>query len=152
MRLQLIVPLAVLLLSTGAARTAPEVVAYHCVTKGTDEQQDIKVSVELTIPADATAGVQLSIGWRGAYADGTELRAPATGSDALKLYAYAGISGFPGLTSATGVGELGTLTPGEPIPLPETTVPLKTTPRNAGKGDVHAAAINFGPRPTDPVI
>lgn len=153
MRVQLIVPIAALPLSNGAAEPASDVVAYHCVTASTREVQDIKVRIELTVPADATAGTQTSIGWHGAYAEGTELRAPATGTaTGLKLYAYAGISDFPGLTSATGVGRLGILTPGAAIPLPDAVVPLKTTARNAGTGNVHAAAINFGPRPSERVI
>jgi hypothetical protein len=130
-----------------------DVVAYRCTATGVAEKQDIKVKVELTIPADATTGTQMTIGWHGTYADGTGLRAPATGlAGGTKLYAYASISGLAKLTSATGVGEPATLSAGQIIPLPTATVSMKTTSSNAGTATVKPAAINFGTRPTEPSI
>jgi hypothetical protein len=131
-----------------------DIVDYQCTATGVADKQDIKVKIELTMPADATTGKQLSIGWRGAYAsDTTSLRAPATGLDAgIKLYAYASIRGLTGLTSATGVGELAMLNAGQIIPLPTATVPLKTTSFTAGTATVRPAALNFGTRPTEPSI
>ncbi|MFG1704810.1 hypothetical protein ACFLIM_16615 [Nonomuraea sp. M3C6] len=155
MRVELVVS-AVLVFSHAAAPAAHEVasaVGYMCETKATGEKQTIQVDVELTVPTDAEVAVEMTIGWRGSYVEGEELLAPATGLDGdINLYAYAGISSIDQLTSATGVGQLGTITPGAPIPLPEETVNLKTTPRRPGEGTVHAAAINFGPRPQEIVI
>ncbi|MEU4514621.1 hypothetical protein AB0G05_34415 [Nonomuraea wenchangensis] len=154
MRVALLRPLAALLLgSAPAAAAAPEVLDYTCTTTATGDKQNIKLSVELTVPS--TGGVQqhLTIGWKGSYSDSAQLLAPATGLEAgLNLYAYAGISGIPGLTSATGVAQLTGVTPGAPITLPTTTVNLTTTPSQAGTGKVHAASVNFGPSPQDPVI
>ncbi|MFC5824402.1 hypothetical protein [Nonomuraea insulae] len=134
-------------------RALTDVVEYTCVTTETNETQTIKVRVTLTMPTSTTVGTQLSIGWQGAYAEGTTLRAPITGlDDGTKLYAYAGISNYPGLTSATGVGTLDATTPGEAITLPVTRVDLLTTPDSAGTGTVRPGAINFGTSPTSPAI
>jgi hypothetical protein len=128
-RVELVVPIAALLFSHAPA---DNVVDYVCTTKATGETQNVKVDVELTVPTDAEVGVQMTIGWRGSYVQGAELIAPATGLDGeINLYAYAGISGFPGLTSATGVAPIATITPGEAIPLPTTTVEMTTTANRA---------------------
>ncbi|QYC44426.1 hypothetical protein Nocox_34300 [Nonomuraea coxensis DSM 45129] len=154
MRVALIVPLAALLLgSAPASAAAPEVLDYTCTTTATGDKQNVKLSVELTVPA--TGGVQqnLSIGWKGAYSGSAQLLAPATGLEAgLNLYAYVGISRIPRLTSATGVAQLTGVVPGAPIALPTTTVNLTTTPPEAGTGTVHAASVNFGSSPQEPVI
>ncbi|GAA3832090.1 hypothetical protein GCM10022226_61570 [Sphaerisporangium flaviroseum] len=126
-----------------------DIVEYRCTTIGTAESQDIQVKVELTMPAGAKTGEQTTIGWRGTYI-GTGLRAPTEGlPTGTNLYAYGSISGMPGLASATGVGRLGTVLPGQIIPLPTAEVGLKTTPSNAGTATVRPAAINIGPRPTE---
>ncbi|MGP3960168.1 hypothetical protein ACTWPT_29590 [Nonomuraea sp. 3N208] len=150
MRVHLVVPIIALQLLPAPGAS---VVEYECTTTATGQKQPVKVDVELTVPARAAVGENLTIGWRGTYVTGSELRAPSTGLEGgLKLYAYAGISGIPRLTSATGVGQLGTITPGQPIPLPTTTVNLTTTPPGKGTGTVHAAAINIGPSPQEPLI
>ncbi|MFI6739826.1 hypothetical protein ACIBI9_43470 [Nonomuraea sp. NPDC050451] len=151
MRVLLLVPAATLLLSSASA--GADVVEYACKVSATGETQDVKVQVELTVPTDAQVGKEMAIGWHGSYVEGSELRAPATGlEDDLNLYAYAGISGIDKLTSATGVAAIGPIIPGAPIPLPATTVNMKTTANKAGTGTVHAASINFGPRPSERVI
>ncbi|ACZ83733.1 hypothetical protein [Streptosporangium roseum] len=122
-----------------------DIVDYQCTVTGVVEKQDIKVKVELTMPVNAVTGQQMTISWHGTYVDGTALRAPAAGlASGTKLYAYASISGLPGLTSATGVGELATLSAGQTVPLPMTMVPLKTKSSKAGTATVKPAAINFG--------
>ncbi|MDX3100901.1 hypothetical protein [Nonomuraea angiospora] len=151
MRVLLLVPAATLLLSSAPAQ--PDVVEYACKVRATGQTQDVKVEVELTVPTDARVGEEMAIGWHGSYVEGSELRAPTTGlEDGLKLYAYAGISGIEKLTSATGVAELEPIIPGAPIPLPATTVNLKTRSKNPGTGTVHAASINFGTSPSDRAI
>ncbi|MEV0615332.1 hypothetical protein AB0I81_18565 [Nonomuraea sp. NPDC050404] len=130
-----------------------DVVEYTCVTTATNETQNIKVKVTLTMPTSTTVDSELSIGWQGAYADGTSLKTPATGlEDNTKLYAYAGISDFSGLTSATGVGTLDATTPGETITLPAGQVSLLTTPNGEGTGTVRPGAINFGTTANEPAI
>jgi hypothetical protein len=110
------------------------------------------VKVELTMPTVAKSEQQMTIGWRGTYAEGTALRAPTAGlGGGVKLYAYASISGISRLTSATGVGVLDTIGADQTIPLP-TEVALKTTARNAGTAMVRPAAMNIGDRPTKPLI
>ncbi|WP_431928201.1 hypothetical protein [Nonomuraea jabiensis] len=151
MRVLLLVPAATLLLSSAAARA--DVVEYECKVRATGQTQDVKVEVELTVPTDAQVGQEMAIGWHGTYVEGSELRAPATGlEDGLNLYAYAGISGIKQLTSATGVAAIGPIIPDAPVPLPATTVNLKTTSKNPGTGTVHAASINFGTSPSDRAI
>ncbi|MCK2212582.1 hypothetical protein MF672_002020 [Actinomadura sp. ATCC 31491] len=155
MRVALIAPVVALLLANApaASAAAPEVIDYRCTTTATGDTQNIKLSVELTVPA--TAGVQqnVTIGWKGSYSGSAQLLAPATGLEAgLNLYAYVGISGITGLTSATGVAQLTGVTPSAAIPLPTTTVNLTTTPPQAGQGKVHVAAVNFGSSPQEPVI
>lgn len=160
MRVQLAVLAAVILScvaspaahGTISAMEVQEVVEYECTSHPTEEKQSISIDVGLTVPAEATVDVQMTIGWTGAYAAGSQLLAPATGLEGqVNMYVYAGISGIDGLTSATGVAPLDTIDPGEPIVLPST-AELKTTPGKADSGTVHAAAINFGPRPQGPVI
>ncbi|MFD0470801.1 hypothetical protein ACFQ0B_22765 [Nonomuraea thailandensis] len=100
-----------------AAAAAP--VTYECTTASTGEKQEVGLDVELTVPAQATVGQQLTIGWSGVFVTGKELVAPATGMEGeLNMYVYAGISGIDDLTSATGVAELGTVIPGEPVSIP----------------------------------
>ncbi|MEV4800914.1 hypothetical protein AB0K18_12975 [Nonomuraea sp. NPDC049421] len=136
-----------------AAAAMNATVPYVCTVVATGAKQDVSIDVELTVPAQAQPNEELTIGWTGAYTTGSELLAPATGLEGdIKMYAYAGISGIPNFTSATGVAEIGTVIPDEPIPLPTTTVDLKTTPKNTGTGQVHAASVNFGLRPTEPLI
>jgi hypothetical protein len=125
---------------------------YECTTEDVTETQDVKINVELTMPDNATAGQQMSIGWRGTYVTGSELRAPAAGLTAVKLYAYAALTGIEGLTSATGVSEPLSITAGQTIPLPEAVVSMKTTSSRAGTATVRPAAVNIGPSPTAPVI
>ncbi|MFI7058909.1 hypothetical protein ACIBLB_43320 [Streptosporangium canum] len=131
-----------------------DIVDYQCAATGVAEKQDVKVKVELTLPADATVDKQTSIVWHGAYVDDTTaLRAPTTGlAGGTKLYAYASISGLAKLTSATGVGELDTVSAGQIVPLPMTPVLLKTTPSGAGTATVKPAAINFGTGTDEPSI
>ncbi|MGW0588607.1 hypothetical protein [Streptosporangium sp. NPDC002607] len=130
-----------------------DVVEYQCTTTGATEKQNIKVKVEMTMPAAATTGEQMSIGWQGTYADGTGLKAPATGLTAdTSLYAYASISGLTGLTSATGVGTPGTVDANQVIPLPTAPVSLSTTSSNAGTATVRPAALNFGTAANAPSI
>lgn len=133
-------------------RAAAEVVEYECTTDGETETQNVKINIELTLPDDATAGQQMSIGWHGTYVAGSELMAPAGGLTGVKLYAYAAFTGIEGLTSATGVSEPLSVTAGQPIPLPETVVGMKTTPPRAGTASVRPAAVNIGPSPTAPLI
>ncbi|MBE1586941.1 hypothetical protein ACFPOI_00795 [Nonomuraea angiospora] len=151
MRVLLLVPAATLLLSSAPAQ--PDVVEYACKVRATGQTQDVKVEVELTVPTDAQVGEEMAIGWQGSYVEGSELRAPTTGlGDDLNLYAYAGISGIDKLTSATGVAAIGPIIPGAPVPLPATTVNLKTRSKNPGTGTVHAASINFGTSSSDRAI
>ncbi|MEV3979466.1 hypothetical protein [Nonomuraea sp. NPDC049758] len=152
MRLPLILPLAVLLFATPAPESGT-VAAYTCKTTGTNETQVVKMDIKLTVPATASAGRQMTIGWRGSYVEGAELRAPATGLDGeVNLYAYAAVSGIDRLTSATGVGSPGLIVPGAVIPLPRDTVELRTTPRDPGTGTVRPASVNFGPTPQKRLI
>ncbi|MGV9380196.1 hypothetical protein ACWDRB_30550 [Nonomuraea sp. NPDC003707] len=151
MRVLLLVPAATLLLSSATAQA--DVVEYECKVRATGETQDVKVEVELTVPTDAQVGEEMAIGWHGTYVEGSELRAPTTGlEDNLNLYAYAGISGIEKLTSATGVAAIGPIIPDSPVPLPATTVNLKTKPNNPGTGTVRAASINFGTDSSDRAI
>ncbi|MEO3794397.1 hypothetical protein ABGB14_29645 [Nonomuraea sp. B10E15] len=155
MRVRLAVPAVALALAYTALPSAAhaDTVAYTCETVATGMQQQISLDIELTVPTDATVGTQMTIGWRGSYVGSARLLAPTTATDGqLKMYAYAGISGIDRLTSATGVGQLGTVTPGQPITLPATTVEMKTTANFPGTGTVHAAAVNFGPTPQERVI
>ncbi|MCG5212848.1 hypothetical protein [Streptosporangium sp. KLBMP 9127] len=132
---------------------ATDIVLYECDVTGETDKQSIAVTVELTMPTGAITGEQMTIGWRGTYADGSGLTAPAAGLAAgTKLYAYASISDLPGVTSATGVGELGTVGADAIIPLPTTVVDMRTTSSNAGTASVKPAAINFGTSPTQPSI
>ncbi|SEG93254.1 hypothetical protein SAMN05444920_10875 [Nonomuraea solani] len=157
MRVQLVVSAAALILASVVAipahAAAAEVVAYECTTKATGEKQQVSLNVDLTVPAQAAVDVQMTIGWNGTYVTGSELVAPAAGMEGeINLYAYAGISKIENLTSATGVSPIGTIVPGEPIPLPQTSVELKTTPKKPGSGTVHAASFNLGPRPQERLI
>ncbi|TDC06490.1 hypothetical protein E1267_16110 [Nonomuraea longispora] len=154
MRVRLAVPALALALAYAALPSAAhaDTVAYTCETTATGMRQQISLDIELTVPTDATVGTQMTIGWRGSYVGSARLLAPTTGLDGLKMYAYAGISGIDRLTSATGAGELGTVTPGQAITLPATTVEMRTTATSPGTGTVHAAAVNFGPTPQQRVI
>ncbi|MBF8191554.1 hypothetical protein ITP53_38840 [Nonomuraea sp. K274] len=155
MRIKLITSAALILMYAAAspAHAAADVVNYECTITATDEKQTVGLDIELTVPTDAEVGVEMTIGWRGSYVAGAELHAPAAGVEGdLNIYAYAGISGYPGLTSATGVAPAGLILPGQPIALPETIVELKTTADAADSGTVHAGAVNFGLTPQDPLI
>ncbi|MGI5485448.1 hypothetical protein [Microtetraspora malaysiensis] len=133
--------------------TVTDIVDYECATSGVAEKQEVKVKIELTMPTDATVDRQMSIGWHGTYADGSALKVPAAGlPSGTKLYAYAAISGLSQLSSATGVEELATLSSGQILPLPTTTVSLKTTAKNAGTATVRPGAINFGTTPSERLI
>ncbi|MEU8176567.1 hypothetical protein AB0C14_27155 [Microbispora hainanensis] len=134
-------------------RAAAEVVDYACTTTGdAAETQDVKISVELTMPDDPTAGRQMSIGWHGTYVTGSELRAPTEGLADVKVYAYAAFTGIDNLTSATGVSEPVTVAAGQVVPLPQGGITLKTTSPTAGTARVRPAAVNIGPSPTAPLI
>ncbi len=134
-------------------RTSTNVVEYLCTTAGVTAKQDVKVRIELTMPSGALPGDQLTIQWHGTYVTGSELKAPGAGlPTGAKLYAYASISDFPGLTSATGVADLDPITPHEIIPLPADQVPLRTTANTTGTGTVLPAALNIGTTPTDLLI
>ncbi|MFI6540575.1 hypothetical protein ACIBHY_49510 [Nonomuraea sp. NPDC050547] len=149
MRVHLLVPAVVLLAaSSGVLPMGGEsagVMTYTCTTTATAQTQEIRVNVDLTVPPTAKVGEQMTIGWRGSYAGGGELIAPIAG---LKLYVYAGISKIDKLTSATGVATLPEIAAGEPIPLPESVVELKTTPKQTGSGSVHPASFNLGTSPS----
>lgn len=129
-----------------------DVVMYECTSA--ENEETVRIKVELTMPTDAQVGKQMTIGWRGTYDGEARVTAPAGGLTNGNLYAYASISGLPGLTSATGVGALpGAGYPAEqPIELPSGTVELKTTPNQAGTATVKPAAINFGTQANDPII
>ncbi|AQZ69290.1 unnamed protein product [[Actinomadura] parvosata subsp. kistnae] len=147
-----ILPCAALPALTVLPASAAATVSYECTTKATGEKQEVGLDVELTVPAQATVGQQMTIGWSGVFVTGKELTAPATGMEGeLNMYVYAGISGIDDLTSATGVAELGTVIPGEPVAIPSTAT-MTTTPRKSGSGTVHAGAINFGLTPQDRLV
>jgi hypothetical protein len=97
-----------------------------------------------------STGEQFSIGWTGGFEPGSELEAPAAVPPGLKMYAYASISKLPGLTSATGVGELGAVASGEPISLPS--VEMRTTSNNPGTASVKPASVNFGLTPQNRLV
>ncbi|MFD2355211.1 hypothetical protein ACFSTC_47100 [Nonomuraea ferruginea] len=107
---------------------------------------------DAALAANPKVGEQFTIGWKGTYESGAELEAPnGLPTTGLKMYAYASISGLTGLTSATGVGELSGVAVGQPIALPAS-VDMKTTSGRAGTATVKPASVNFGPRPTEPLI
>ena len=163
MRARSILPITVLafgliLLSSPVHATGPtverhsviatDIVLYVCDVTGEPTNNPSRSRSSSTMPTGATTGEQMTIGWRGTYADGSGLIAPAAGlAGGTKLYAYASISDLPGVTSATGVGELGTVGADEIIPLPTTVVDMRTTANNAGTASVKPAAINFGTSP-----
>ncbi|MFI6791217.1 hypothetical protein ACIBG4_28190 [Nonomuraea sp. NPDC050383] len=148
------VALAAALLPLGsppAAGASAEVVEYSCSGESVPAQT-VRVRVTLTMPASAVVGQPFAIGWRAEYEAGAELKAPSSGLSAgANLYAHAGISGLPQLTSATGTAPLGAITPGQAIPLPAS-VAMTTTARNAGTGAVRPGAINIGTMENDPLI
>ncbi|MBB5084165.1 hypothetical protein [Nonomuraea endophytica] len=148
MRVHLLVPaVALLAVSSGFPMSGESagVVTYTCTTTSTGQTQEIRVNVELTVPPTAKVDEQMTIGWRGSYVGGGELIAPVP---RLKLYVYAGISKIDRLTSATGVATLPAIAAGVPLPLPESVVELKTTPKQPGSGSVHPASFNFGTSPS----
>ncbi|TYB67639.1 hypothetical protein FXF51_12650 [Nonomuraea sp. PA05] len=151
-RLAVLAAATILPCAVAPAHAAAATVVYVCTTAATNETQEVSLDVELTVPAQATTGQQLTIGWSGVFITGKELTAPATGMEGeLNMYVYAGISGIDGLTSATGVADIGTVIPGEPVAIPAT-ASMTTTPRNPGTGNVHAGAINFGLTPQDVLV
>ncbi|WP_162795012.1 hypothetical protein [Nonomuraea lactucae] len=130
----------------GAGDSGSDVVEYRCADRA-GAAQDVKIRITLTMPASPKAGEQFSIGWSGTYVAGSELKAPAAGLPAdAKLYAYASISNLPKLTSATGVGTLGSAAAGQAVTLPGS-VTMRTTSRNAGTATVRPAAVNIGATP-----
>ena len=137
----------------GTGTGTGDVVTYSCTTGTEASPQTVKIRVTLTMPTSTPKpGEQFSIGWSGTYETGSELEAPSTGlPPGSKLYAYASISGLSKLTSATGVGDLATVTASAPITLP-TSVDMRTTSTNSGSATVKPAAINIGTSPTVPVI
>jgi len=129
-----------------------DVVDYTC-RPVSGVTQSVRIRTTLTLPATSPkVGERFTIGWKGTYDSGADLEAP-TGlpTSGLKMYAYASISGLPGLTSATGVGELTGGANGRPIALPAS-VAMKTTSQRAGTATVKPASVNFGLRPTEPLI
>lgn len=129
-----------------------DVVEYRCKIGEQPITPNIRVKITLTMPSTAPqVGEQFSIGWTGDFEPGSELEAPAAVPVGIKMYAYASISGLPGLTSATGVGELGAITAGEPISLP-TSVDMRTTSKNPGTASVKPASINFGLTPQNRLV
>ncbi|MEV0198110.1 hypothetical protein [Nonomuraea sp. NPDC050691] len=137
--------------ASSAARASVDVVDYTC-TGASVPAQTVRIRVTLTMPTSAVVGEQFSIMWSGTYETGSELKAPSTGLPAgLNLYPHAGISGLPQLTSATGTGSLGALTPGQALTLP-TSVAMKATARSAGTGSVRPGAINIGTAENTPLI
>ncbi|MBO3749355.1 hypothetical protein J5X84_25025 [Streptosporangiaceae bacterium NEAU-GS5] len=158
MRVRTVLSVAILTGVALSARTPvsiaeTNVVQYDCMTSGPETHQTVKVSVMLTMPTDAVPNQQMSIAWTGSYVDGASLKVPAAGLVAgAKLYVHAGISGHPGLTSATSDGsELGQIGVGETIPLPES-VTLHTTSQDAGTATVRPGAINVGATENSPQI
>ncbi|MBN6052352.1 hypothetical protein JYK22_10455, partial [Nonomuraea sp. RK-328] len=136
---------------SSATRTVADVVQYSC-TGDSVPAQTVRIRVTLTMPTSAVVGEQFSITWSGTYEAGSELKVPTAGLGAgASLYAHAGISGLPQLTSATGAGTLGTLTPGQALPLPST-VEMKATASSAGTGSVRPGAINIGTTENAPLI
>jgi hypothetical protein len=129
-----------------------DVVEYRCKIGEQPITPNIRVRITLTMPSTAPqVGEQFSIGWTGDFEPGSELEAPAAVPVGIKMYAYASISGLPGLTSATGVGELGVITAGEPISLP-TSVDMRTRSQNPGTASVKPASINFGLTPQNRLV
>jgi hypothetical protein len=129
-----------------------DVVEYRCKIGEQPITPNIRVRITLTMPSTAPqVGEQFSIGWTGDFEPGSELEAPAAVPVGIKMYAYASISGLPNLTSATGVGELGVITAGEPISLP-TSVDMRTTSKNPGTASVKPASINFGLTPQNRLV
>ncbi|WP_214325427.1 hypothetical protein [Nonomuraea sediminis] len=125
--------------------TGTDVVEYKCTAGSTDTTgQTVKIKTTLTPPTSAQTNQQFSIGWTGTYETGYELKAPSTGTLSPTLYAYAAMTGISGLTSATGQGTLGTITPGATIPLPTASVSLKATPTTVGTVTVKPGKLNFG--------
>ncbi|MEU4542387.1 hypothetical protein [Nonomuraea dietziae] len=136
--------------------TGEDTVSYRCTGPTTSDVQNVQIKVELTMPTTAKANEQFSIGWKGTYVTGQELKAPAAGTTiSPKIFAYATLSGIAGLTSATGEGTTGTITAGQAIPLPTSAVSLKTTASTAGTATVKPGNVNFGSNSatgTDPGI
>lgn len=135
----------------GNAHAATDVVDYECTGTG-GGPQNVQIRVTLTMPENPVAGQEMVIGWQGVYQAGA-VTAPDSGlPEDSKLYVYASISGFPGLTSATGVSRLPAVGAGQPIPLPMTIVEMRTTAGSAGTGIVRPAAVNIGTSPQDRLI
>jgi hypothetical protein len=129
-----------------------EVVEYTCKVGEQPITPNILIRITLTMPSTAPqVGEQFSIGWTGDFEPGSELEAPAAVPAGIKMYAYASISGLTGLTSATGVGELGTATAGQPISLPAS-VDMRTRSQNPGTASVKPASVNFGLTPQNPLV
>lgn len=130
---------------TGGGTGTSTEVEYTCV-QGTDTSaaQDVSINVTLTMPTSAKTNEQFSIGWSGSYVSGEELKAPTTGTLSAKIFPYAVLTGISGLTSATGEGATGTITAGAIIPLPASSVAMKSTASTTGTVTVKPGDINFG--------
>ncbi|MEU7898364.1 hypothetical protein AB0B45_36570 [Nonomuraea sp. NPDC049152] len=140
---------------TGGGTGTEDIVTYRCTGPGTADTQNVQIKVELTMPTTAKANEQFSIGWKGTYVSGQELKAPTTGTLSPKIFPYATLTGITNLTSATGEGTTGTITAGQIIPLPTTAVSMKTTSTSAGTATVKPGNVNFGSNAasgTDPAI
>ncbi|MFI6320876.1 hypothetical protein ACIBG8_25285 [Nonomuraea sp. NPDC050556] len=132
-------------IGTGGGTGTVTAVEYVCVTgSDTATQQYVTINTTLTMPTSAKVGEAFSIGWTGTYVAGEELKAPSTGTLAAKIFPYATLTGITGLTSATGEGATGTITAGQIIPLPTTSVSMKATASAAGTVTVKPGTINFG--------
>ncbi|MFI6602709.1 hypothetical protein ACIBHX_41195 [Nonomuraea sp. NPDC050536] len=131
---------------SGGGGTGIDVVTYKCTAGSTDTiGQTVKIKTTLTPPTSAQTNQQFSIGWSGTYETGYELKAPSTGTLTPKIFAYATMTGISGLTSATGEGTLGTITPNATIPLPSSgTVSLRAMPSTVGTVTVKPGKLNFG--------
>ncbi|MEO3854201.1 hypothetical protein [Acrocarpospora sp. B8E8] len=159
MSARLVLPGAILLcglislgLPAHATTLATDIVEYSCTPDGA-AAQTVRIRVELTMPVNPVTGQQMTIGHRATYAEGTTLVAPAGLPSDTKMYAYVSISGLPGLTSGTGVGgTVGPVAAGQAVILPTQSTSVLTTPNNPGTATIRPAAINFGLRPTEPLV
>jgi hypothetical protein len=134
-----------LVVPIGTGGTGTDLVDYECVGPATTDVQDVQIKVEMTMPTSAKVSEQFTIKWKGTYTAGQELKAPTTGGTiSAKIFAYASLTGITGLTSATGEGTTGTITAGAIIPLPTTTIDLKSTASTAGTATVKPGKVNFG--------
>ncbi|TKK90780.1 hypothetical protein FDA94_03165 [Herbidospora galbida] len=134
------------------AYAATDIVEYECTPDG-GTAQTVNIRVELTMPTGAQPGVALAFQHRATYADSGRIRAGDALPAGTKMFAYVGISEFPGFTSGTGEGAVvGPVAAGGEITLPTGTTQVTSTPNTAGTGVVRPAAINFGLTASQPLI